>query len=133
METRFQLPIYRIFLVFNPLRCTPSPTSPTKMGSGLREITFHVSMLKKTFSLSHSCSGNVFYHGIDNLCLPAVYDHGMLIYRFRNFVIFVTDDEARNTRGGFVEQKLVLSCNFRRDQIHNSHSYEFGHTLVCAT
>jgi hypothetical protein len=34
-------------------------------------------------------------------------------------------------RGKFVEQKLMLSCSFRRDQIHTNHSYELGHTLLC--
>ncbi len=34
-------------------------------------------------------------------------------------------------RGGFVEQKLMLSSSFRRDLIHNVVSYEPGHTLLC--
>ena len=33
-------------------------------------------------------------------------------------------------RGRFVEQNLMLSCSFRRDQIRNSHRYKFGHTVV---
>jgi hypothetical protein len=31
--------------------------------------------------------------------------------------------------GGFVEQKVVLSCSLRCDQIYNSHSFEY--TLLC--
>ncbi len=33
--------------------------------------------------------------------------------------------------GRFVEQKLMLSSNFRCDQIFNNHCYVFGHTLLC--
>jgi hypothetical protein len=34
-------------------------------------------------------------------------------------------------RGQFVEQNLMLSSSFRRDQIYNGHRYYFGHTLLC--
>jgi len=34
------------------------------------------------------------------------------------------------SRGRFVEQKLMLSSNFRCDQIHNCHWYDLGHTLL---
>jgi hypothetical protein len=34
-------------------------------------------------------------------------------------------------RGGFVEQKLMLSSSFMRDQIHNVVRYESRHTLLC--
>ncbi len=34
------------------------------------------------------------------------------------------------TRGWFVQQKLMLRCSFRCDQIHNSQYYESGHTIV---
>ncbi len=34
-------------------------------------------------------------------------------------------------RGRFVEQKLMLSSNFRCDQIHKNKRYGFGHTLLC--
>ncbi len=47
-----------------------------------------------------------------------------IFYQF--FIIF-----ASKAWGGFVEQKLVLSCYFRCDQIYNSQIYEFGHTLLC--
>jgi len=30
--------------------------------------------------------------------------------------------------GGFVEQKLVLSCSFKCDRINKRHCYESGHT-----
>ncbi len=40
-------------------------------------------------------------------------------------------DKSLSSRGRFVEQKLMLSSNFRCDQIHNCHCYDFGHTLVC--
>ncbi len=33
--------------------------------------------------------------------------------------------------GRFVEQKLMLSSCFRRDQIYNCRRYDFGHTLLC--
>ncbi len=33
--------------------------------------------------------------------------------------------------GWFVEQKLVLSCSFGRDQIHHYWRYDFGHTSLC--
>jgi hypothetical protein len=36
-----------------------------------------------------------------------------------------------SNRGRFVEQKLLLSCSFRCDQIHNNNIYEFCHTLLC--
>jgi hypothetical protein len=32
----------------------------------------------------------------------------------------------------FVKHKLMLSFNFRWDQIHNSHQSEFGHTSLCS-
>ncbi len=31
----------------------------------------------------------------------------------------------------FVEQKFLLSSNFRCDQIHSKHCHEFSHTLLC--
>ncbi len=34
-------------------------------------------------------------------------------------------------QGWFVKQKLMLSCNFRCDQIHNRHLDEFTCTLLC--
>jgi hypothetical protein len=34
-------------------------------------------------------------------------------------------------RGRFVEQKLMLSSNFRRHKIHKIHCYGFGYTLLC--
>ncbi len=37
-------------------------------------------------------------------------------------------DEAN--RGSFVEQKLLLSLSFRRDQIYKRQRYDFGHTLL---
>jgi len=33
--------------------------------------------------------------------------------------------------GRFVEQKLMLSSNFRCDQIYKNERYDFGHTLLC--
>ncbi len=33
--------------------------------------------------------------------------------------------------GRFVEQKLILSSNFRCYQIHSCQRYDFGHTLLC--
>jgi hypothetical protein len=33
-------------------------------------------------------------------------------------------------RGRFVQQKLILSSNFKCDKIHKIHCYEFGHTLL---
>jgi hypothetical protein len=34
-------------------------------------------------------------------------------------------------RGQFVEQKLMLSSNFRCDQIYKYQRYDLGHTLLC--
>ncbi len=31
----------------------------------------------------------------------------------------------------FVEQKLLFSCSFRRDQFNKNHCFELGHTLLC--
>ncbi len=33
-------------------------------------------------------------------------------------------------RGQSVKQKLMLSCRYRCDEIHNNHWYEYGHTLL---
>ncbi len=38
---------------------------------------------------------------------------------------------ASGLRGQFVEQKLMLSSSFRRDQIYKDERYDFGHTLLC--
>ncbi len=38
---------------------------------------------------------------------------------------------ASGLRGQFVEQKLMLSSSFRRDQIYKDERYNFGHTLLC--
>jgi len=35
------------------------------------------------------------------------------------------------SRGGFVEQKFMLSCSFRSDWICNYHCTEYSHTLLC--
>jgi hypothetical protein len=35
------------------------------------------------------------------------------------------------SRGQFVEQNLMLSSNFRCDQIHNGHCHGFSLTLLC--
>ncbi len=35
------------------------------------------------------------------------------------------------TRRRFVEQKLMLSSNFRCYQNHHCQEYDFGHTLLC--
>ncbi len=40
------------------------------------------------------------------------------------------DVQQTHIRGRYVEQKLMLSSNFRCDQIHNCHWYDFGHTVV---
>ncbi len=38
---------------------------------------------------------------------------------------------ASGLRGQFVEQKLMLSSSFRRDQIYKYERYDFGHTVLC--
>ncbi len=35
------------------------------------------------------------------------------------------------TCGQFVEQQLMLSSSFRRDQIYKCRRYDFGHILLC--
>jgi hypothetical protein len=38
---------------------------------------------------------------------------------------------STEARGQFVEQKLLLSCSFRFDQIYDNHCFVFSHTLLC--
>jgi hypothetical protein len=47
------------------------------------------------------------------------------------FVVPANKLQRRESRGRFVEQKLMLSSNFRCYQIHNCQRCEFGHTLLC--
>jgi aspartate-semialdehyde dehydrogenase len=41
------------------------------------------------------------------------------------------DELYEQTKGLFVERKVVLSCSFRCDRIHNWHSFDSSHTLFC--
>jgi len=51
-----------------------------------------------------------------------------------HFVVLLNSDlEVKQIGfwGQFAEQKLVLSSNFRCDQIYKNGGYDFGHTLLC--
>ncbi len=58
-----------------------------------------------------------------------------IIVTVMNLVVFVlllkSNLETQQTKGGFVEKKLLLDCIFRFGQIHNNQCYNFGHTLFC--
>jgi hypothetical protein len=41
------------------------------------------------------------------------------------------NQSTSEARGGFVEQKLMLSSNLRCDQIYEYEMHDFGHTLLC--
>jgi len=51
-------------------------------------------------------------------------------YEYGHTVVLLKLD-LDHLRGGFIEQKLMLSSSLRCDQSHDSNSYEYGHTLLC--
>ncbi len=54
------------------------------------------------------------------------------IWFWSHFAVLLKSDlDVQQTHNRFVEQKVMLSSNFRCYQIHNCQRYHFGHTLLC--
>jgi hypothetical protein len=60
------------------------------------------------------------------------FSHTLLCYLSRTWMFNkpISGKRLGEYRGLFIEQKPMLSSNFRGDQIHNCHRYDLGYTLL---
>ncbi len=91
-------------------------------GSSLRKIK-----KKMTFHFMENISSKSFdafphFRRFSVLCNKTFHPHPSLIFTSKVFRII---------RGQFVEQKVMLSCSFRCDQIYCTQYFEFCHSLLC--
>jgi hypothetical protein len=63
--------------------------------------------------------------------INSIYSGHQLFSYCKSKSAFTVPHSNGKTCGRFVEQKLMLSSNFRCDQIYKNERYDFGHTLLC--